>query len=67
MPAKDYTLTLWRQFGTILCAQVDSLADGADKEALRLTVARIAATYDELSQQYHTEKGTNHDNSLAFD
>ena len=33
---------------------------------LQASVVRVSATYDELSNKYHTEKSDNPNNSLAF-
>lgn len=45
---------------------IESLPPGPDKDELQATVGRINAKYNELSHKYHSEKGCNAKNTLAF-
>ena len=49
-----------------IIAQIEELPDGEDKTELRATVSRITQTYDGLAKKYHSEKGANSKNTLAF-
>ncbi|CAB9506724.1 Cytidine and deoxycytidylate deaminase zinc-binding region [Seminavis robusta] len=45
---------------------VKGLEDSDDKKELEATVERLLASYDTLSNKYHTEKSNNADNSLVL-
>jgi tRNA(Arg) A34 adenosine deaminase TadA len=46
---------------------VDQLEDTEKRAALKARVDHLIKVYDEMSKQYHSEKTSNADNSLAFD
>ncbi|KAL3919137.1 MAG: hypothetical protein SGPRY_005741 [Prymnesium sp.] len=45
---------------------IEALPDGADKQELTATVARITSAYNSLSNKYHSEKQGNPSNDMAF-
>ena len=46
--------------------QIQALPDGDDKSKLEALVDQITRVYDGLSSKYHSEKGSNPNNCLAF-
>jgi GTP cyclohydrolase I len=45
---------------------VEALPDGPDKTELAETQNRLLKTYDEMANQYHSEKANNPKNSLVL-